>query len=227
VDEKWCLLLISLLAGRSAGKLNRSTAEKEIQSHFKGNQSTIVIQVGRVSSHCVHVSQRDGTEKVEDLNPQTALGTIVATKAGYVTVTPDGENFWKVDLTDKGRQVHDPSWQVTGAYHNQLKGCDYKLSSFIVAHPELAKITNLSGDETAPTVNFEWTWVATEFGATLRENGPVYSQLVPEQKKALSSVIQLDPETAVFKVLVPVPPEGQMQQETVQFQKSGGSWHSK
>lgn len=226
-NKKWLLALLGFLLGCSSGKLDRKIAAKEIQSHFNGNQSTIVVEVGRVSSHCAYVNQKDGREVAQDLNPQTSLRTEVAIKAGYVTATPDGAEFWQVNLTDKGRRVQDPSWQVSGAYHNQLKGCDYRFSSFPVANPELVSITGISGSEAEPDVDFEWKWTPTELGVNLRENGAVYSQLTPQQREALSSEIQRDPSTAAFKVPVPVPPERQTEKETVKFKKYDGGWHSK
>jgi hypothetical protein len=225
--KKGYFALACLLLGCSNGKLDRKIAAKEIQSHFKDNQSTIVVEVGRVSSHCAYVNKRDGKEVTQDLNPETALNAVVAIKAGYVSATPDGADFWKVSLTDKGQRVQDPSWQVSGAYHNQLKGCDYRFSSFPIAHPELVKITGISGDETSPDVDFEWGWTATELGAALREHGAVYAQLTPQQREALSSVIQGDPSPAVFKVPLPVPPEGQTEKESVKFKKYDDGWRSK
>jgi len=107
-NKKWLSALLGLLLGCSSGKLDRKIATKEIQSHFNGNQSTIVVEVGRVSSHCAYV-KKDGSEVTQDLNPETSLRAVVAIKAGYVSATPDGAEFWRVNLTDKGRRAQDPS----------------------------------------------------------------------------------------------------------------------
>jgi hypothetical protein len=227
MNKKWCLLLAGFLLGCSNGKLDRKSAAKEIQSHFNDAQSSIVVQIGRVSSHCVHVNQRDGKEVEQDLNPQTSLGTIVAAKVGYVTVAPDGDAFWKVSLTDKGTRAQDPSWQVSGAYHNQLKGCDYRLSAFVVAHPEVSSITGISGEEKEPVVDFEWRWIATELGAALRDNGSVYSQLTPQQRAALTSVIHPEVYTSAIRLPVPVPADAQVEKETVRFRKYDDGWRSR
>jgi hypothetical protein len=226
MSRVWLLGFLGLVLGCSNGLLDRKTAFKEIQSHFKDNVSTLVVQIGRVGSHCAYVNHRDGRQVDEDLNPETALNMIVATKAGYVVAAPDGGEFWRVSLTDKGKAVQDPTWLVSGAYHNQLKGCDYRFSGFVVARAELVKVTGISGDEKAPKADLEWKWTATELGAALRENGSVYSQLTPQQREALSSVIQRDPDTSVFKVPIPVPPEDQVEKETAQFKKYDDGWRS-
>jgi hypothetical protein len=218
MSKRWCLGLIGLLLGCSVGKLGRSTAAKQIRTHFEHNESVMAVPIGKFGLHCY------GKEDLDELSSDL-LSTVVALKLGYVEGPPSDGLSWTTTLTYKGRRAEDSSWQASDTSHKQFKNCDYRHTAFVVARPDLARVTGISGDEKEPDVDFEWHWVATELGAALRQNGVAYTQLDPLQKATLSSILHAG--AAVnLTVPIPVPAEGETKKETAKFKKYDDGWRA-
>ena len=216
------LMLLCVFTGCSNRGLDRKTAEKEIQSHFDASSNIIVVELGRVGPHCIFMDKKSGHPVNQDLSPDRALNLLVAIKAGYISAVADGNEYWKVSLTEAGKAAQDPTWRDDAPYHNQFNGCDYHFSAFEVADPKVA-VTGISGDEKSADVDFEWKWASTELGKNLRKNGSVYSKLTPQQQEALKYAIQSDN----LKVPIPVPDDGVTEKDTVKFTKYDDGWRSK
>jgi len=221
MSKPWYLvLLLCMLPGCSIGKLDTQTATQEIQSRFKLNNSSIIITVGRVSEHCILYTE-NGVEHERGIKPEQDIDTVVGLKAGYLTVTRDGGDFWKISLTEKGKTAHDSSW--SDPTPNTSNGCDYQDYGFVVARPELVGVTGISGDRNMARVDYQYKWVPTELGQALRKNGAIYSQLT-DMQRILLSVSSHD--SYNVKIPRPVPAEGQLQTDTAIFQKRGGRWRA-
>lgn len=218
MSKRWCLGLIGLLLGCSNGKLDRSTAAKQIRTHFEHNESVMAVPIGKFGLNCY------GKEDLDKLSSDL-ISTTVALRAGYVEGPPSDGTSWTTNLTDKGRRAEDSSRQASDTSHKELKDCNYRHAAFVVAHPDLARVTGISGDEKEPDVDFEWHWVATELGAGLRQNGVIYTQLDPLEKARLSSILQAGAAVNLI-VPIPVPDEGETKKETTKFKKYDDGWRA-
>jgi hypothetical protein len=131
----------------------------------------------------------------EDLTPEKHVEIVIAGLAGYLTVTPDGPDFWRLTLTDKGKAAASKMEHFRLADdHNTLNSCDYRTFMFPVAAMEILKVTGISGEQDARMVDFEWRWKPTEFGEMLRESGSIYQKLSrpsSAKKGFLSSILPI------------------------------------
>jgi hypothetical protein len=150
----------------------------------------------------------------------------VAIEAGYLAAKPDGQDYWQLTLTDKGKAA--PNMEgLEGLkalrsqnYHNTLNGCDFQPFTFAVASKEVVKINGISSDKDASVVEFDWKWAPTELGRALRADGEVYRKLTPEQR---THPFPHNPVDAVF-VHIPVPPEDEVNHGMAPFRKYDDGW---
>ena len=144
--RKVAILLIGCFlgcSGASSSKLmDKNTAAAEIKPHLQAADNSLFFLIGRVGTDCVELDSA-GRERKIDLNPTSNINTIVAQRAGYATVTPDGKGFWKVALTEQGSAVLAAANQKPYA-PNARNGCDYQQVDFLVATPELVRVTDLT-----------------------------------------------------------------------------------
>jgi hypothetical protein len=154
----------------------------------------LIVEVGRVGKSC---PEEDGTI---DLEPNESIDTIVARKAGYVVVTPEGRDFWRVELTAKGREVF--LQDTGGMFHDASKGqgCDYQEADFAVAK-QAVDIRDVRYDGDTAEVHYARKWVPTDLGAMLGEKGKVYTQLAPDERNRL----RRDLAWAVISPALPLP----------------------
>lgn len=216
--RKASFFLLSFLLACSGGTMDKATAANEIRSYLKGEHSFIFVDIGRVGSHCILVDSR-GQQQNTDLNPDYNVSTVVARKAGYLTVAPDGKGFWRVELTDKGKAAAAATQEESIVYP-PLKGCDYQQVDFFLASPELEFVSGVTADENNPEVDYFWKWNVTELGQTLRRDGQVYPTLTPLQQAELQTHIH----ALVHFLQLPVPPESFTSHSTVKFKKYTDGW---
>lgn len=225
MKKKWCLALACLLLGCSNGQLDRNTAAKAIDARFKDDITGIFVETGRVGPHCAY-QDKDGRVGPLDLTPDKDVDVMVAIAAGYLTMRPDGPDYWQLTLTDKGKAAPNMEGvegvKVLRSQHDRdtLNGCDFRPFTFAVAYKEVVKITGISGDKDARVVEFDWKWTPTELGRALRADGDVYRKLTPEQRQHL---LPHSPVAVVF-VRIPVPPEEEINHGMAPFKKYDDGW---
>ncbi len=217
-------MALILSTGCSSGSLDRTSAKKAIQARFNDDISGIILHIGRVGPKCFNTGYPKGEQIPVDLTPDKSLETAVAILAGYVTVRPDGQDYWRVDLTEKGKAAPKMDRLKLGDDHNMANGCDHRTTAFSVASMEVVQVTGISSDQEKGAdvrmAEFEWRWKATDLGEMLRENGSVYSKLTPEQRDKLIAVNPTD--GGILKV--PVPPENDIRQAMLPFKKYDDGW---
>jgi hypothetical protein len=178
------VLMLCLLTGCSSKGLSEGTVKKELQPRLEKQMVFATVALGRIGSHC----QREWEGKIEaaDLTPDKDLDMVAAQAGGYITVVPDGPDYWRVSLTDKGKTAPDAEKYKIREYKSSLAGCDLKFHAIAVAHPEFARVVDIQRAQDAWNVSFTWKWAPTEFGRGLQKGGDIYSKLTPDQASHLS-----------------------------------------
>jgi hypothetical protein len=217
--RKIAILLLGCVVGCSSSKqLDKNTAAAELKPYLQGGDNVLFITIGRVGTNCVELDSA-GRETKFELNPMSNINTIVAQRAGYATVTPEGKGFWKVALTEQGSAALAAT-NATPYAHNARKDCDYQQVDFLLATPELVNVLDVTVDENAPQVDYFWRWKVTALGQMLRRDGKVFSTLDPLQQAEL--------QTHIFGLVellpLPVPPEDFSGHATVKFQRTVDGW---
>lgn len=220
--RKVAILLIGCLLGCSGGSnsklMDKNTAAAEIKPYLHAGDNVLFFNVGRLGTNCVELDSA-GRERKVDLNPVSNINTIVAQRAGYATVTPDGKGFWKVALTEQGSAVQAAANGKPYA-PNARSGCNYQQVDFLVATPELVNVVDVTADENAPKADYLWKWNVTALGQMLRRDGKVFSTLDPLQQAELQTHIH----GLVEPLPLPVPPEDFIGHGTVKFQRMIDGW---
>ena len=206
-------------SGASSSKLmDKNTAAAEIKPYLHSGENALFIKIGRVGSNCNELDSA-GRETKFDFNPTSNINTIVAQRAGYATVTPDGRGFWKVALTEQGSAVLAAANEKPYA-PNARNGCDYQQVDFLLATPELVSVTDLTADVNAPEADYMWKWKVTALGEMLRRDGKVFPTLTPLQQAELQTHIH----GLVELLPVPAPPEDFIGSGRVKFQRMVDGW---
>jgi hypothetical protein len=174
------VLMLCLLSGCSSKELTEKTVRKVVNAKFAGEIASAPIRIGRIGSHCQ--SNDGGKIREMDLNPEKNGPIIVAQMAGYVAVTSDGPDYWRVSLTDKGKKAPNGQLPIYPASHNALNGCDFEIYRLALAHPEVDQVGEIARKEDASYTTFAWKWIPTDFGRALQKDGEIYSRLTPEQR---------------------------------------------
>jgi hypothetical protein len=209
------ILLLIVLVGCSGKMLDNQTAEEKIGRVLKHDDHKIIVLVGRVGANCQTVTIQG--DKVDiDQNPTSDVPSQVAKAEGYITVAPDGANYWKVDLTEKGKAATVGKPLVV----TPQRGCDYQQINFSVATPELVKLTGITADENNPEVEYIWRWKVTELGQELRKDGKVFTALNQNDRSSLENINLLGD----WHLPIPVPPEDFTAKGTMKFKKFTDGW---
>jgi hypothetical protein len=184
-----CFLFSLMIPGCSKDKLDRETAKAAIDKKLRGMNVGLTVTTGRVGSHCY--TMQAGSETIDmDGNPEKGPDSRAAIKAGYLSSTPDGKDFWKVELTPKG-QAFAQAENKKPFGHEEKNGCATDNYSLPAAWPTLVEIDAISEGEQEPEVKYYWTWHVTDLGAMLRENGELYKQLSPADRTELEHFLNL------------------------------------
>jgi hypothetical protein len=218
LGEQMCklglLMLLAVLTGCS-NTISKKMAVEQIRKVYEDGDATILPNIGRVGEHCLYVPDR-GEPWDDDRTPSKDAKVLAIQAVGYVTVTPDGPGFWKVDLTEKGKSL----------IHQRLvpdpprKGCDYQVVSFLLGARDDIKVTNITGDENKATVEFTWRWKTTELGKAFRKDGKVYAALTPDQLRSFRHITLLSPPFPM-----PAPEDNDLIAGTATFAKDANGWH--
>lgn len=212
-------LLIAFLVLAVGCSDNKTISQKIVEEQIKKNLNQalarMAIDVGRIGTACA-VTLSDGKETSMDLSPARNTTLIAGQAAGFVSVTPDGNGFWKVALTEKGKAAVERA----AAPDPPKNGCDYQITFFIAGTPQLVKVTGVTTSQETPEAEFLWQWNLTEFGRELRVGGKIYAALTPEQRKDLHDYILI---TAV-DFPIPAPQEKDVHGGKVSFKKYTDGW---
>ena len=98
------LVIFAVLAGCSNNTLDKKTAAELIQKVYDKDYAAILADLGRLGSSCVMISN-DGSTWTKDLTPSKNAAIMALQSLGYATVTPDGPGFWRVELTERGKEI--------------------------------------------------------------------------------------------------------------------------
>jgi hypothetical protein len=185
----------------------------------------LFVDIGRVNSRCVTVVGK--TEVETGVNPDKNINTVTAAKAGYVSFAPDGKDYWRVNMTDKGRAIFVRDSKGNGMLErNTLKGCDFQKVSFIVAQPRLVQITRVTADEESSEVEYVWKWVPTDLGLALGERGETYSKLTAAERSDLQKILAVDEFTPALSLPVPSPEQAIATHSKIKLTRAQeGYWH--
>jgi hypothetical protein len=217
--RKGCFLLLCLLTACSGSKMmDNKTATERVEYYLKYQHSSIVVEIGRVAKDC-GTKLYEGQEASLGVDPSSDVSILVNQAAGYISVVPDGPDFWKIELTEKGKAA------VIGNPFPEppLKGCDFHNVRLIVGTPELVRVTGVTADERNPEVEYLWKWNLTELGKELREGGKANAILKPDQRDLLSKYGI----SGVRSMPIPAPPEETVQKDVMKFERFTDGWRLK
>ena len=217
------ILLLLILLGCSSNKLDQSSAEGLARRFLSSNPARLQVDVGRVGTQCPYLNDKGQQAELPlDLTPKSQPTTVFAEMAGYVTVNADGDGYWKVQLTDAGKNVFQQSGRRR-LNNAALNGCDYETDFLNVAMPELAKVTAIIPGEGSTEIAFVWKWNPTDLGKELRQDGRLYSMLAPPQREDLQRrVNHIDFDFQ--KLTLPVPGEDFIGTGSARVKKDANGW---
>lgn len=202
---------------KSKAPLDKSTAASELKTYLAIGDTALSVYVGRTGKRCVE-TQSNGEKITVNSSPDSDISSLIATRAGYITVSPDGKGFWKTALADQGSKALAPNEKPYA--HTVGGGCDYQQVDFTLATPELVEVTAILGTERVPSVQYSWKWNVTELGRALRQDGKVYPTLNEEQRLSLG----FSKRGLVEMLPIPVPPENFIGHSTAAFTRDGNGW---
>jgi len=211
--------------GCSQGTLDRKTTTNTINEAFSKQRERIPVRVGRIGLHC---ETRIESGKTEDqaLDPKFDTAGTMAHAAGYVDVVPDGEGFWKVNLTDTGRAFVE-AYHVVPEPPPVSSHCGYQVYSLPLATAHVTEVTGIVPGESTSSVEFSWNWTLTYLGIALRADGKVYTALNEVHRRSLVDWLTFNPGPILP---VPAPSDEDLKvphHDTAQFVKYDDGWRLK
>jgi hypothetical protein len=177
------VLLVSCSAKRSADlPPDKDQALQEINGRYVTFAQVLSFDIGRTGTECFFLSAGDPIDV--GYRPETDLQTIVAVKAGLVTVKPAEKNRWEVSLTEKGKSILSANGSKP-TYHRVGNGCDEYQVSFPIAKAHAFDVAGPKQELDTYEYTYSWKWDVTPLGQALHQDGEVYSTLTPSQKNGL------------------------------------------
>jgi hypothetical protein len=219
------LAVVIVVIGCSKSAMDRKTATEEINEAFSKQRVHIPVRVGRVGSHC-ETRIIDRETKDIDLNPALDPASVIAKAGGYIDTAPDGKDFWKTTLTDKGR-AFAKTYDVAPEPSTDPNHCGYQVYSLPLATAHVTEVTGIVTGENTSSVEFSWNWTLTDLGIALRADGKVYTALTEVQRHSLKDWFYMNPWPFLP---VPAPSEEDLKMEhhdTALFVKYDDGWRLK
>jgi hypothetical protein len=142
-------VMCSLLGGCSSGL--KKTAAEAIDKSFMETSATVSgnIYYGRVGDKC-----EDLAKHVLNLNPTTEASYVAVEKAGVISVTADGPDYWKIDILSLTPEARE---RINGNVHPAANGCDYHPVLVAWARKSVVEVTRMN-PITNETVEVEYKW---------------------------------------------------------------------
>lgn len=216
------LAVVVAVIGCSKGVLDRKAATEKINEAFSSQCVRIPVRVGRIGIHCETRTENGKTENLE-LNPKYDTAVTMAQAAGYVDVIPDGEGFWKVNLTDPGR-VFVQAYHVVPEPPSGSSHCGYQFYPLPLATAHVAEVTGIVFGEKTAQVEFGWNWTLTDLGRELKPDGKIYSGLNDVHRDSLKMWFLANPGP---RLQIPVPSDEELRvahHDTALFVKYDDGW---
>ncbi|HZU31058.1 MAG TPA: hypothetical protein VFB79_08090 [Candidatus Angelobacter sp.] len=149
------LLTIFALVSGCSGKKDQKAIIDALNKGMNHDRIMVYLPLGRVGPACSSLN-------VESKPVPDQVVYAGAQKAGLITITPDGPNFWKVELVNPTPQMTDAFKRVS---HNTKDGCDAMALSFSIANKKVAEIQNVHKiADNQSEVEFTWKWTLVSFG---------------------------------------------------------------
>ena len=146
--------LIVLAAGCS-GKKDQKALIDVLNKNMNRDRIMLDLPLGRVGHACANPNIE--AKPV----PEQAIYS-AAQKAGFITITPDGADFWKVELVNPSPQTAEA---LKTAAHNTMDGCDSMSFAFSVAYKAVSEVRNIRKvDDDKSEVEFTWKWTLAQWG---------------------------------------------------------------
>lgn len=221
----WLIFVLVLLVSCSADlPPGKDEALQEINARYAALERSVSFDIGRTGTECFF----PGVGEPFDVGyrPETDLETIVAVKAGLVTVKPAEKNHWDVSLTEKGKSILSADGS-NPIHHRVGNGCDEYQVSFPIARAHASDVSGPKAERNTFEYTYSWKWEVTQLGQALREGGEVYSQLTPAQRKELQELTNVTHGLNDGPALqFPVPSDGNNPPRpgTAIFKKENGRW---
>jgi len=171
------LLLLCLCFTECSGNKDKKAALEAVNESLDRDAFALPLDLGRVGEACGDIPAFATTP---DLAAQARYYS--AKKAGLITITPDGANFWKVELVHRDPELLE---RLAKDKHNQQNGCNSVPFLFEVAVRSVSELVNLQRitDEKSEA-EFTWKWDLTPEGQKL------VNALSPAERIQLSDKLQ-------------------------------------
>lgn len=174
------------------------------------------VDIGRTGTKCFFPSLGEKNEEPMDVGytPEKDLPTVVAVKAGLVSVTPAGKDWWDVSLTEKGKTFFQNEYGVQ-QFHQSGYGCDEYDVTLLIARASVVDVSAPKIHEDTPgslVYDYKVTskWRITDLGKALQSDSDIYRQLSAEQRQKLEDAINPPPDLHQGpKFALPVPHESE------------------
>lgn len=153
------IAFLALLAGCS-GKKDQKAMIDAINKSM--NQDRIMVYLLRG-----HVSPKCSGSWIEAKPIPEQIVYSAAQKAGLITITPDGPDFWNVELVNPSPMVVEG---MKRSAHTTDNGCDATIYGMSVAYKAVADVVNVGQEKDGKSeVEFTWKWTVepTTQGAKL------------------------------------------------------------
>jgi hypothetical protein len=170
-----CVVVLGALLSARASEVSKDAAAPVVSKYLQSMGVGVLVTLGRVGTKCAD------NDQVKNFDPTRDIQFVAGQKAGFLTITPDGPDFWKVELTEVKPAFAEAMKKVR---HKIANGCDYQDFLFGIARRSLVEIINVKPlTATTAEVQYTWKWEPFPSFAKLAE------QLSPEQQSDLEKYI--------------------------------------
>lgn len=210
----------------------RSDVQARIGSYYASNSIELAVDIGHTGTQCFFPFSGQRNEEPMDIGyaPDKDVPTVIAVRAGLISVNPAGKTWWDVSLTEKGKAFFENEHGVR-QFHRVGRGCDEYQVTFPIARAFVVDVSSPKIQEEEPdSFIYEYTasskWRITDLGKELQSDGEVYTQLSAEQRQDLEKSINLS--ASIYhgpRFTLPAPHENENvpHSVTATFKKQNGS----
>lgn len=153
-------ITFSILTAGCSHRQNEKAAIEAINNGLKREPIALYVFLGRVGRKCTPIVALD-----DDKDLTAVTNFHAAQKAGLITITPDGPDFWKVELVDPKPELVE---FLKKFHYNVKDGCNDIQFNFGVATKSVSEIVQIR-EITAEKAEaeFKWNWKLSQAGEKL------------------------------------------------------------